>query len=734
MSIFRFLIILIPIVFVLNANAIGIIASGEIHGLISSCNCPDDPGGGIASISTIIKGKRKTSDILLVDAGGFSAGGIYDLYTSGHSNDSIKTRYILDAMGIAEYDAIAVGDEELQYDPLWLKETAKQYGLKLVSANILKTDSSFWFDPFTIVEKSGVKFLITSLAPNDQILNIAENVNILDPLDALNLLLERVDTSWDILIVLSHLGEENSRIIYNKMNSFKTIVINGHRKASTEAGEINNNNGFIQFGFQGKKLSLINFNSTTNELSKPFWIKNSEKIERDVPIAHLSDEFNTYIKANRKEVYDLYIMSQCPYGLPVLNDLHSYLNKMFVKSELNIWFIGDIDSIGKLRSLHGKEEIKEELLWLAIHKKYPKYWSIFLSLVSSREFSTNEAIEELRLDTNTINSWINKYGLSTLKMHYNRSNRLSIDASPTLFLNNKPFKGEMTSLFLRAKHCSQYNLNKMKCDSLPDCFVDSDCLMDGYLGRCNREINNWGKCEFSKAYDFNFSIITSENLVFKVDQDMINTTKQMFPGASIHIMDIKNDSTKIFIEKFDVNSLPFAFFSKDVSNAINFKSIEEGIKPFGENYIFKNEYVAGTYLFKRDLISNKVELFINLNLLSESIKNILINFIKNYKGNSLKIYPLIDDGDTSKICNAIQFSKDDRNDKILIDSTSNHIMNGEKISKLEIVKYYKNYTNKYNAINGNHPFVILLNNREVVIPHNNKETEVILNKIISNVK
>ena len=58
--------------------------------------------------------------MLLLDAGGFAGGGIYDNATGGRSADSQRTLSTVRAMGMMKYDATAIGDDDLQYGGTWL--------------------------------------------------------------------------------------------------------------------------------------------------------------------------------------------------------------------------------------------------------------------------------------------------------------------------------------------------------------------------------------------------------------------------------------------------------------------------------------------------------------------------------------------------------------------------------------------------------------------------------------
>jgi hypothetical protein len=78
-----------------------------------------------------------------------------------------------------------------------------------------------------------------------------------------------------------------------------------------------------------------------------------------------------------KAVYDLNIMSLCPYGITALAEIADLL-RAFPESELNLWFIGRVEG-NKLASLRGEPEMLDEALWLGVKALYPARYREFLS-------------------------------------------------------------------------------------------------------------------------------------------------------------------------------------------------------------------------------------------------------------------------------------------------------------------------------------------------------------------
>ena len=58
---------------------------------------------------------------------------------------------------------------------------------------------------------------------------------------------------------------------------------------------------------------------------------------------------------------DLYVMSQCPFGVQAVDAIVPAVKKFSGEVALNLEFVGTVDSEGKLHSMHGDEEIEGDM-------------------------------------------------------------------------------------------------------------------------------------------------------------------------------------------------------------------------------------------------------------------------------------------------------------------------------------------------------------------------------------
>lgn len=582
---------------------IQIIAGAETHGMVDACDCYQDPGGGLLKRSSLIKSTGKPEGFLLLDAGGFSAGGIYDSYSEGRAGDSLRTIITIRGMAAIGYDAAAIGDEELQYGASWIVKQAKDAGLPLVSANLFTKKGKPFASTYVLIKKGGKTFAVTGLTTNEKLFPIDTTVNICDPYKSLSRIWQEMVERSDYQIILSHLGQEKSAALADSFPECD-LIVNGHRKSDQNPVLLTGNAPLMQFGFQGKSLSLaeLDLRGGKLEINRKKWLHVGPQIPDDSSIV-------SFLKAEEVEsrpVYDLYIMSQCPYGIQALSSFVEFV-KMFKKIDWNIQFIGSVANDTVLSSLHGKEEVEDEQIWLAVNQNYPEKWLEFLELRSKSFVPTESILQKMKVDMEKIEKWIALKGRQELISHYQRSSRLNIKASPTLLLNNTPLELQITRDRLAKYHCGKIDGSSTECRKLPECLDDSDCKKKGKIGRCSEN----KKCVFQDAVPFTFTVLTADSTFQHPENSIIATTEELFSGVKVKAVTLSSAEGKQIINKFNPDALPFYLFSREVKQAYNFTSVESGLIEKNGSLVFKDGIVSRNYLVKRNQKKGEMILFID---------------------------------------------------------------------------------------------------------------------------
>ncbi|MBN1980562.1 MAG: hypothetical protein JW795_03465 [Chitinivibrionales bacterium] len=687
-----------------TASSVIIAATAEIHATLSASNKMLGNGGGLDRlIQWHHRIVQQDTNYLFVDAGGFAAGGIYDLYTEGRMRDSIRTLLALVGMNSIKYSAIAVGDEELQFGGDWIAKQARILKLPLLSANCFDQAGKLLFDPSVIILKNGKRFAITSVMTQERLFPYDGSCIIAEPVASLQKIWSGLVASSDYQIILSHCGEDMNGQLLSAFPECD-IIVNGHRKNSITPTNTVDSTVILYFGFQAAAFSSCTC-SVTSRLVKPAgeqWITITDSLQPDSSLTLLNSAFAADTTLPRKKVYDLYLMSRCPYGIPVLKSMLS-LAERFPSVDLNVWFIGDFMKSDSMKtyivhSLHGDEEVAEEKLWLAVQALYPNYWNLFLYLCATARLPAVDAVVKLRLDTIELNQWIKTYATDLLVEHYRRSNRLGVSASPTLFINNKNFNNPLSRLRIAKELCTEQNVNQRQniCDSIPECFVDGECRKKGFVGVCElprdssqkngstAEISDemaseYGRrCSYFEDAAFDVTVILSDSMLTYPHEQIINRMIELFPKATIQRISARSPRGSQIINKLNPKGLPVFLMQKEIEKAYNFQKIKDDLIPVEKWYGFKTSLLKKHYFYRRELLPGSIRLFIDP--LFSDLSKILQTFFLYLPENSIQVSPLV-----------FEFKKEVTQDDSLQIQMAALWLNKQKESHQSFIQFLKHY-------------------------------------------
>ena len=620
-------------VFALAASAsaadVTVVYTGETHAMLHPCECPDDPGGGLAERAGFLNGAvADRGGLLLLDGGGFSGGGIYDTYSQGRAADSVRTVKTIAAMGLMGYDAVGIGDDDLQYGGAWLVDQAKAARLPLVCANCFTSDGKYLTNPYVIVKKGDNTFAVTSVVTSERLFPVDTTVAIKDPFASLEKIRREMKRKSGYQILLSHLGEDETGALLKKSPIKFTLAANGHRKMSVQPLVNISGTQTLFFGFQGKSMSYatLGWKNRSLRLAGSGWFRIDGGAAADARVAAVvgqpapaqASEPKSWSKAAEPDasaveegnrVYDLYIMSLCPYGLRALADL-AELIRAFPLREWNVWFIGTAEG-DRLSSLRGEEEMFDETLWLAVKALYPFRYHEFLYLRSGSQASTQELLDEMGLDVSRVRHWAEDMGSSELRQHYLRSMRLNVDASPTLFINNNLHDKPIGGGRLVREECRAAEVEPPFCNDYPECFEDSDCHAKGKIGKCiTGEGVERASCEFRDDAGFALTVLVADSALGSPEKQTVEAIIDVLPGARVSVVKFSSDEGRRLMARHAPSALPFFHFGKNVENAFRFLSINETLEgAAGGGYRFKKGAVKENFFPQREEKQGVIELY-----------------------------------------------------------------------------------------------------------------------------
>jgi 2',3'-cyclic-nucleotide 2'-phosphodiesterase (5'-nucleotidase family) len=158
------------------------------------------------------------SNLLLLDAGD-------TLFSDRPLTRQSKGALIIEAMNLMGYNAMALGEGDLQLGVGPLQERIAEAKFPILSANVRLTGKDTLFaEPFTIIPIAGHRIGILGLTGMPE--EVPRGFAVDDPLEAARRFLPAVTQQADLVIILSHLGWiENARLA--DLSSDVDLIVGG---------------------------------------------------------------------------------------------------------------------------------------------------------------------------------------------------------------------------------------------------------------------------------------------------------------------------------------------------------------------------------------------------------------------------------------------------------------------------------------------------------------------------
>lgn len=187
---------------------------------------------------------------LVVDAG--------DVMGTRNNKEKRQTEFLLEQTGSFGYDAIGLGERDLNYGYEFLREAMERHGLPYTNANVRFADTGELILPeFIIVERNGVRFGVCSvLDPGQRIISMAANdreYTVGDPVATLRDLLPRLREQCETVVLLSHLGDRGTEAIVGEVQGVDLAVV-GHTFRSFNREKIVGDTILLSAAYDGRVI------------------------------------------------------------------------------------------------------------------------------------------------------------------------------------------------------------------------------------------------------------------------------------------------------------------------------------------------------------------------------------------------------------------------------------------------------------------------------------------------
>ena len=170
---------------------------------------------------------------------------------------------------------------------------------------------------------------------------------------------------------------------------------------------------------------------------------------------------------------ELYVMSQCPYGVQAENAFKDVVEKFGADVDFRVEFIGSATPTGEFSSLHGAKEVAGDLFQACAQKYTAKWFDLILCQnKNSREVDTNGDAcgKELNVATDKITACATgQEGKDLLTASFKKATDVGARGSPTILIaGNKYEGGRKPADFMRAI-CGGYTGKKpASCSDIPE--------------------------------------------------------------------------------------------------------------------------------------------------------------------------------------------------------------------------------------------------------------------------
>ena len=192
--------------------------------------------------------------VILVDGG--------DLFGNRNKNDQHQCTFLAEMTGEMGYDAIGLGERDLNYGLAFLKEMMANFDLPFTNANVRDvTTGELILPEYKIVEKAGIKYGIVSVMdPRQRIITMTageETFEVEDPVAVLRELLPRLRQEADSIILLAHTGENQAAELVKEVTGIDMCVV-GHTSRSINTERVIHDTAMFAAAYEGRYIGRAN--------------------------------------------------------------------------------------------------------------------------------------------------------------------------------------------------------------------------------------------------------------------------------------------------------------------------------------------------------------------------------------------------------------------------------------------------------------------------------------------
>lgn len=215
------------------ADEVVVLHTGDTYGYFDTCGCRSDSTGGLAKRAWVIDSLRRSTDapILVFDTGDFSGG--------ENEVGAEMGRTMSEAMELMAYDAITLGEWDLNHGPAFLRSILETADTRWVHTNYDVVGLEDLGDRTLVLERDGRRIGVIGLYNPTILLTGAmrDSVVVEDIVESARRAVDELRSQdVDLVVALSHLSYKGSRALAEFVPGID-LILSGHGGKTLTAPE-----------------------------------------------------------------------------------------------------------------------------------------------------------------------------------------------------------------------------------------------------------------------------------------------------------------------------------------------------------------------------------------------------------------------------------------------------------------------------------------------------------------
>jgi 2-hydroxychromene-2-carboxylate isomerase len=300
---------------------------------------------------------------------------------------------------------------------------------------------------------------------------------------------------------------------------------------------------------------------------------------------------------------DFYVMSQCPYGTQVEDAVAPVLKELGSNVDFELNFIAGETATG-FESLHGQGEVDGDIIQLCVQKYFPEKLIEFVVCqnkdVQNMKGTIDSCANKVSIDAAKIKSCSDgEEGKQLLRDSIKKSEAVSAQGSPTMFLNDKPYTSGRDELSFKRAICGGLAGHPL-CTDIPTCGSDADCRAEaGKVGVCENANKKDAKCSYKDDAKVTVTVLNSNDCDSCDTTQLVTVLKQVFLNLEVKEVEASSTAGKALIKQNGLVSAPSFVFDSSIEQTYawsNNARLKAAFKKSGTGYVLMDEASGATYI------------------------------------------------------------------------------------------------------------------------------------------